>query len=45
MQLVQLSVFALLHQLQGAGELCDGAAQVQQQLCHIAPIVLLHFSL
>ena len=40
MHLLQLSIFPLPQQLQGADELCDGAAQVSEQLGHAALLVL-----
>lgn len=44
-QLLQLSIFTLSHQLQGADELCDGAAQVSEQVCYAALLVLLQLKL
>lgn len=45
MQLLQLSVFTLSHHRQGADKLCDGAAQVSEQLGHTALLVLLGLKL
>lgn len=45
MQLLQPSVFALLHQLQRADELSDSSAQVSQQLCHVALLLFLWLNL
>ncbi len=44
-QLLQLSIFTLSHHLQGADELCDGAAQVSEQVRHAALLVLLRLKL
>lgn len=39
-QLLQLGIFTLQHQLQGAAELCDGAVQAGEQLCQAVLVVI-----
>lgn len=41
-QLLQMSIFSLSHQIHGADELFDRAAQVSQQLPHAGLLVLVY---